>query len=457
MPQGRLPGAGDPDGTRDRDRRTSRTPSSACRRGWRSTPPPRPACRPARRPRSASAGQPNAARLPGGLAGRHGGSAARRCSTTPLPGTVYLARPGRQPLRLAARHLHRRRRPRLRASSSSSPARSTPTRPPASCARPCARTRSCPSKTSADPLQSAARGPPSPRPPTCGTYTTNTELVPWTSPEGPTRHPLRLLRGHLRRRRRRLRFLRSRAAQQPQLRSGHRDAAGRRILAAASSRSAARTARSSFAALNADLPPGPTGKLAGPPDCPDAQLAQAAARTTPGQGAARGRRPSCPAASQFGTATVGAGSGSPLYVTGNAYLAGPYKGAPVSLAIVTPAIAGPFDLGTVVVRARRSSSTRRRPRSRSAATRSRPSCTASRSTCARIADRRQPPRLHPQPDRLRPDVDRRPGDLDRSAAPRASPTASRSAAARGSTTSRSSSCASTAPPTAAPTRSCAPS
>jgi hypothetical protein len=32
------------------------------------------------------------------------------------------------------------------------------------------------------------------------------------------------------------------------------------------------------------------------------------------------------------------------------YLAGPYKGAPLSLAIVTPAVVGPFDLGDVLVR-----------------------------------------------------------------------------------------------------------
>ena len=103
--------------------------------------------------------------------------------------------------------------------------------------------------------------------------------------------------------------------------------------------------------INASLPPGLTSKLAGLTQCSDAQIAQAAARSNPGQGATERDNPSCPDSSKFGTATVGAGSGSPLYVTGNAYLAGPYKGAPVSLLFVTPAIAGPFDLGTVVVRA----------------------------------------------------------------------------------------------------------
>ena len=48
---------------------------------------------------------------------------------------------------------------------------------------------------------------------------------------------------------------------------------------------------------------------------------------------------------------IGAGAGpSPFYTAGTAYLAGPYKGAPLSLAVVTPAVAGPFDLGNVVVR-----------------------------------------------------------------------------------------------------------
>ncbi len=105
-----------------------------------------------------------------------------------------------------------------------------------------------------------------------------------------------------------------------------------------------------LAALNVTLPPGLTGKIAGVPECSDAQLATAAARSGFGEGAVEQSSPSCPASSELGTVTVGAGSGTPIFVGGHAYLAGPYKGAPFSLAIVTPAIAGPFDLGVVVVR-----------------------------------------------------------------------------------------------------------
>jgi hypothetical protein len=106
-----------------------------------------------------------------------------------------------------------------------------------------------------------------------------------------------------------------------------------------------------FQALNVSLPPGLTGRLAGTAECSDAAIAQAASRSGEGEGTLEQAAPSCPASSEIGTVTVGAGSGAPLYVQGHAYLAGPYKGAPLSMAIVTPAIAGPFDLGVVVVRA----------------------------------------------------------------------------------------------------------
>jgi hypothetical protein len=95
------------------------------------------------------------------------------------------------------------------------------------------------------------------------------------------------------------------------------------------------------------LPPGMTGKLAGIPYCPEAAIAAAAANA----GEAEKASSSCPAKSLVGSATINAGTGpAPLQIGGKVFLSGPYNGAPLSLAVVTPATAGPFDLGTAVVR-----------------------------------------------------------------------------------------------------------
>jgi hypothetical protein len=52
-----------------------------------------------------------------------------------------------------------------------------------------------------------------------------------------------------------------------------------------------------------------------------------------------------------GTALGGAGAGThPIYDSGKVYLAGPYKGAPLSLVVSIPAVSGPYDLGVVAVR-----------------------------------------------------------------------------------------------------------
>jgi hypothetical protein len=100
-------------------------------------------------------------------------------------------------------------------------------------------------------------------------------------------------------------------------------------------------------AVNVTLPKGLTGKLAGIPYCSEAALTAAAGSSGKGEQA----NPSCSANSQIGTVTTVSGTGAnPLKLGGKAYLAGPYKGAPLSLATITPAVAGPFDLGTVVVR-----------------------------------------------------------------------------------------------------------
>jgi hypothetical protein len=96
------------------------------------------------------------------------------------------------------------------------------------------------------------------------------------------------------------------------------------------------------------LAPGMTGKLAGIPYCPAAALAAAAASAGGEQRASS----SCPAKSLVGSAAIAAGTGpDPFRISdGKVFLSGPYHGAPLSLAVITPATAGPFDLGTVVVR-----------------------------------------------------------------------------------------------------------
>lgn len=94
--------------------------------------------------------------------------------------------------------------------------------------------------------------------------------------------------------------------------------------------------RQEIGGLDVTLPAGLTGRLAAVPPCADAQ---AAAGT-------------CGDASAVGSARVASGAGSsPFGLSGKVFLTGPYKGAPLGLSIVVPALAGPFDLGTVVVRA----------------------------------------------------------------------------------------------------------
>jgi hypothetical protein len=105
-----------------------------------------------------------------------------------------------------------------------------------------------------------------------------------------------------------------------------------------------------LSALGVTLPEGLLGKIAGVEKCPQADIEAAERRNGLGQGVLEQSSPSCPSGSELGTAHVGVGSGAPFYVTGHAYLAGPYAGAPFSVVVVTPAVAGPFDLGTVVVR-----------------------------------------------------------------------------------------------------------
>jgi hypothetical protein len=89
--------------------------------------------------------------------------------------------------------------------------------------------------------------------------------------------------------------------------------------------------------LSTQLPPGLLGEFSHIPPCPAQQAAQG----------------DCAPASTIGTIQVAVGAGSdPLYLSGSVYLTEPYAGAPFGLSIVIPAVAGPFDLGTIVLRAK---------------------------------------------------------------------------------------------------------
>jgi hypothetical protein len=82
-------------------------------------------------------------------------------------------------------------------------------------------------------------------------------------------------------------------------------------------------------------PPGLAAMISKVTQCPDALAAKGA----------------CPASSRIGTASTRSGAGSdPFPLAGPVYFTGPYKGAPFGMVVAIRAIAGPYDLGTVVVR-----------------------------------------------------------------------------------------------------------
>jgi hypothetical protein len=171
-------------------------------------------------------------------------------------------------------------------------------------------------------------------PAVCGSYTTTTQLTPYSAPEsGPPATP----------------------------QSGFSVASGCATGGFSPSLSAGTTSNQAggyspfvltfarqdgeqdLGGIQVKTPPGLLGSIAHVPLCPEPQAAQG----------------TCGAESQIGEVTTAVGPGpDPFSVTGGrAYLTGPYRGAPFGLSFVVPAEGGPFKLagtnglGDVVVRA----------------------------------------------------------------------------------------------------------
>jgi uncharacterized repeat protein (TIGR01451 family) len=183
-------------------------------------------------------------------------------------------------------------------------------------------------------------------PVSCGSFSTSSDLTPWSSPEGQDAHPsdsFEIVKGAGGGA-----CVSSEGAAQgtPAFEAGTLEPR-----AGAYSPVVLKVTRQDgsqqITGIDATLPKGLVARLAYTSYCPEPALAAAESKS----GRAEEAEPSCPTSSQVGAVQIASGAGpAPLHSQGNVYLTGPYKGGPIGLAIITPAVAGPFDLGNVVVR-----------------------------------------------------------------------------------------------------------
>jgi hypothetical protein len=162
-------------------------------------------------------------------------------------------------------------------------------------------------------------------PEACGTYTTTSLLTPWSAPEVPMVSPsdsFTIDSGCVN-------------GFSPSFSAGttNNQAGGFSPFSVTFSRS---DEDQGLGGISVTTPPGLLGLLKSVQLCGEPQASQGM----------------CSEGSLVGHTTAGAGPGlHPFYLGGSVYLTGPYKGAPFGLSVVVPAVAGPFNLGNVVIRA----------------------------------------------------------------------------------------------------------
>ena len=164
-------------------------------------------------------------------------------------------------------------------------------------------------------------------PQSCGTFMTNSTLTPWSAPESgpPALSPSSFEIGS-----------NCNPGFSPSATSGttNNQAGAFSPFVLTASRT---DGEQDLSRVSATTPPGLLAILKGVERCPEPQASQGA----------------CGAGSLIGHASALVGAGShPFYAQGGqVFLTGPYKGAPFGLSVVVPAVAGPFNLGNIVVRA----------------------------------------------------------------------------------------------------------
>ena len=164
-------------------------------------------------------------------------------------------------------------------------------------------------------------------PQACGNYTTQSNMEPWSAPDsGPNATPTSSFAVNANC---------PTGALNPTFSAGteSNQAAGYSPFTLTLART---DADQHISGLSVTMPPGLLGVLSSVEQCPEPQ-------------AARG---TCGPNSLIGETTVAAGVGPNPFVVhgGKVFLTGPYGGGPFGLSVVVPAVAGPFNLGNVVVR-----------------------------------------------------------------------------------------------------------